>query len=186
MLFLGQVGEVEIDGKCPGDELSPIKRPASHQRRDLITGRVRRRATVRGAILASSSRASAVPQGAITRGGPAGGDHRQPQPLDIVEQVLATGLAQHLAKQIAEQPDIPAHRLGHLLPVGIPAHAVGVACHAARFAAHLPAGIPAHGRQPSDHVLHLAGRPTAMTASLAISVPLRAAGRWPEAANLSA
>ena len=54
-------------------------------------------------------------------------DHGPPQPLDVVEQALAAGLAEHLAQQVAEQPDIPAHRRRHVLAVGVPAHDARVA-----------------------------------------------------------
>ena len=60
-------------------------------------------------------RASGTAAGRAGSGGAVagpGGDHRLAQPLDVVEQILAAGLAQHLAEQIAEQPDIAAHPPG--------------------------------------------------------------------------
>ena len=38
--FLGQVGQVEVDGERPGDQLGPVQRPAGHQRGDLVPGRI--------------------------------------------------------------------------------------------------------------------------------------------------
>ncbi len=56
-------------------------------------------------------------------GGRTGGDHRVPQPLDVGEQVRPGGLADHLAEHLAEQPDVPAHRLGQLSGIALPAGA---------------------------------------------------------------
>ena len=107
--FLGQVGQVEVDGERPGHQLGPVQRPAGHQRRDLVPGRIRGRA-----------RPSPAP-GSLARPLPAAGvDHRVPQPLGVVQQLLAAGLAQHLAQQAAEQPHVAAQRRGQLLPVGVP------------------------------------------------------------------
>jgi hypothetical protein len=50
-----------------------------------------------------------------------------PQPLHVVEQVLASGLAQYLSEKVAEQTDIPAHRRRYVLTVGVPAHPASVA-----------------------------------------------------------
>ena len=49
---------------------------------------------------------AAMPSLAGSRPVAAGLDDRPAQPLDVVEQVLATGFAQHLAEQAAEQPDV--------------------------------------------------------------------------------
>ena len=48
-----------------------------------------------------------------------GRDDRLAQPFHVVEQILAAGVAQHLAEHVAEQPDVPAHPPGQLLPVGV-------------------------------------------------------------------
>ena len=56
-------------------------------------------------------------------GGRTGGDHRVPQPLDVGEQVRPVGLADHLAEHLAEQPDVPAHRLGQLGGIALTAGA---------------------------------------------------------------
>jgi hypothetical protein len=56
-----------------------------------------------------------------------GSDDRPPQPFHVIEQLLAARLSQHLAEQVSEQADIPAHRLRHVLTVGVPAHAASVA-----------------------------------------------------------
>ena len=105
--FLGQVGQVEVDGERPGHQLGPVQRPAGHQRRDLVPGRVRVRARAQPGI-----RAAGLPT--------AGVDNRVPQPLGVVQQLLAAGFAQHLAQQAAEQPHVAAQRRGQLLPVGVP------------------------------------------------------------------
>jgi hypothetical protein len=55
------------------------------------------------------------------------GDDGPPQPLHVVEQVLAARLAEYLAEQVAEQADVPAHRRRHVLAVGVPAHQASVA-----------------------------------------------------------
>ena len=62
-----------------------------------------------------SAAPSELPPGEPTSGGAVAGpgrDHRLAQSLDVVEQVLAAGLAQHLAEHVAEQPDIAAHPPG--------------------------------------------------------------------------
>ena len=98
--FLGQVGQVEVDREGLGHQLGAGQRPARHQRRDLVTGQV---GVVSGRL---------VP----------GRDDRTAQPFDVVEQVLAARLADHLTEQVTEEPDIPAQRDGQLLAVRFPAH----------------------------------------------------------------
>ncbi len=97
--LLGQVGEMEIHGERPGHQLGPVQRPAGHQRRDLVPAPV-------------GARAGSVPAPGL--------DHRPAQPLGVVQEILAAGLAQHLAQDPAEQPYIAPHRRGQLLAVGIP------------------------------------------------------------------
>ena len=46
--LLGQIREVEVDGERPGHQFRPVQRPAGHQGRDLIAGRVRVRVPVAG------------------------------------------------------------------------------------------------------------------------------------------
>ncbi len=98
--FLGQVGQVEIDRECLGDQFGAVQRPARDQCRDLVAGQV----------------------GLVPRRILPGRDDRAAQPLHVVEQVLAAGFADHLAEQVTEEPDIPAQRDRQLLPVGLPAH----------------------------------------------------------------
>jgi hypothetical protein len=83
--------------------LGPCQRPAGHQRGDLVAGQV-----------------GLVPRWRVLPGR----DDRVPQPFHVVEQVLAAGLADHLAEQVTKEPDIPAHQRRQLLPVRLPAH-----CH---------------------------------------------------------
>ena len=98
--FLGQVGQVEVDGECLGHQLGAGQRPARHHGRDLVAGQVGR---VSGRLLP-------------------GRDDRAAQPLGVVEQVLAARLADHLTEQVAKQPDIPAQWDGQFLAVRFPAH----------------------------------------------------------------
>ena len=98
--FLGQVGQVEVDGECLGHQLGAGQRPARHQRRDLVAGQV---------DLVSWR---LVP----------GRDDRVAQPFHVVEQVLAARLADHLTEQVTEEPDIPAQGDGQFLAVRFPAH----------------------------------------------------------------
>jgi len=61
-----------------------------------------------------------------------GRDDRVPQPFHVVEQILAAGLADHLAEQVTEKPDVPAHQRGQLLPVRLPGHAPSASLLAVR------------------------------------------------------
>ncbi len=85
------------------------------------------------ALATSSARASGQPATSAAISSPArsglvprrplpGRDDRAPQPFHVVEQVLAAGLADHLAEQVPEQPDIPAQWDRQLGPVTFPAH----------------------------------------------------------------
>ena len=79
------------------------------------------------------------------------GDDGAPQPLHVVEQVLAARLAEHLAEQVAEQADIPAHRRRHVLAVGVPAHQASVATAARATVAGTTGREPRggnHGAEP--------------------------------------
>ena len=98
--FLGQVGQVEVDGEGLGHQFGAGQRPARHQRRDLVAGQV----------------------GLVPRRLVPGRDDRAAQPFHVVEQALAARLADHLAEQVAEQPDIPAQWDGQFLAVRFPAH----------------------------------------------------------------
>ena len=136
--FLGQVGQVEVDGERPGHQLGPVQRPAGHQRGDLVPGRVRVRARAQ-----PRTRAAGLPA--------AGVDHRVPQPLGVVQQLLAAGFPEHLAQQAAEQPDVAAQRRGQLLPVGIPGRGGsgrgrGILAHPASLVA--PCVGPVNPRRP--------------------------------------
>jgi hypothetical protein len=44
-------------------------------------------------------------------------DHRVPEPLHVGQQPGAAGVADDLTEDVAEQPDVAAHRLGEGGPV---------------------------------------------------------------------
>jgi len=46
-------------------------------------------------------------------------DHRVPEPLHVGQQLRAAGVADDLTEDVAEQPDLAAHRLGEGGPVPI-------------------------------------------------------------------
>jgi len=98
--FLGQVGQVEVDRECLGHQFGASQWPARHQRRDLVAGQV----------------------GLVSRWLVPGGDDRAAQPFHVVEQALAARLADHLAEQVAEEPDIPPQGDGQFLAVRFPGH----------------------------------------------------------------
>ena len=100
LLLFGQVGQVEVDGEGAGDLLGALPGPGGDERRDGVAGggRLRRRKV----------------------GYAAGLDHRAPQPLHVREQVRPVGLGDDLAEDVAEQPDVPPHRLGQLGRVSFP------------------------------------------------------------------
>ena len=93
LLFLGQVGQVEVDGERSGYRLGPAERPALHQRGDLVVG----------------FRAGRQPRG----------DDPVPQILDVIEQILTCLLADDLAEDLAQQPDVPPHGRRELPAVGV-------------------------------------------------------------------
>ena len=101
LVFFGQVGQVEVNGKRAGYGFGPGYGPARDQRGDLVVGRVPGFSTGVAIVLA-------------------GGDHPAPQLLDIGQEILALGFTDDLAEDIAEHPDVPAHRLGNLQAVGGP------------------------------------------------------------------
>ena len=103
LLLFGQVGQVEVHGERAGDLLGPLPRPRGDQRRDRLARRHGlRRSPVRRRT---------------------GVDHRVPQPLHVGEQVRPGGLYDHLAEDVAEQPDVPAHLLRQLRGITLPARA---------------------------------------------------------------
>ena len=83
-MLLGQVGEVEVDGERMRDGLRALQRPGGDQGRDLASGIIPRIGTPRR-------------------------DDQVPEMLHVIEQVLAAGLAEHIAEHATEQPDIAAH-----------------------------------------------------------------------------
>ena len=93
LLFLGQVGQMEVDSERSGYRLGPAERPAVDQRGDLVVG----------------FRAGRQPRG----------DDPMPQILDVIEQVLARLLADDLAEDLAQQPDVSAHGRRELPAVGV-------------------------------------------------------------------
>ena len=109
MLF-GQVGQVEVDGEGPGDLLGRLQAPGRDQPGDLVSGRVGGRA--------GSSRAVGrvpVPLAAARL------DHGTPQPLHVGQQLRPGRIADDLAEDVAEQPDITPHRLRQRGAVSFPA-----------------------------------------------------------------
>jgi len=91
-VFLGQVGQVEVDGEGPGHLLGLLQAPGRDQRGDLVAG-----VTVAVARI----------------------DDRVPEPLHVGQQPGAAGVADDLTEDVAEQPDVAAHRLGEGSPVAI-------------------------------------------------------------------
>ncbi len=90
--LLGQVGQVEVDGERLGDQLGAVQRPPGDQGGDPVPARAR------------------AASGVLRRR--AGGDDGAPQLLHVVEQVLAAGVADHLAEQVGEQPDVASQGCG--------------------------------------------------------------------------
>ena len=92
LVFLGQVGQVEVHGEGARHLLGPVQVPGRDQGRDRVAGRV-----VVGPLLV------------------AGLDYRVPEPLDVGQQVragLRVRIADHFAEDVAEEADVAAHRLG--------------------------------------------------------------------------
>ena len=88
LMFLGQVDEVEVDGEGPGHLLGPVQVPGADQGRDRVRGAVTRLV--------------------------AGIDHDVPEPLHVGQHVragLRVRVADDLPEDVAQQPDVAAHRL---------------------------------------------------------------------------
>ena len=98
LMFLGQVGQVEVDGEGAGHLLGPVQVPRGDQHRDRVPGRIRR----------------------LIAGVPAGLDHRVPQLLHVGQQLRADRIADDLAEDVAEQPDVASHLLRQPGPVPVP------------------------------------------------------------------
>ena len=86
--LLGQVGEVEVAGEGARDPLGLVEAPARDQ------------LLCRALLLVAH----------------AGRDHGAAKLLDILQQLHAALLGEHLAEQVAEQPHLLAEGLRHLLP----------------------------------------------------------------------
>jgi hypothetical protein len=108
MLF-GQVDQVKVDGERPGYLFGRRQAPGRNQLRDLVPGRIGARLPVT---------ALAAPRL----------DHRVPQPLHVGQQLLACGVPDDLAEDVAEQPHIVPHRLRQRGAVPLPGP-VHVAVH---------------------------------------------------------
>ena len=96
LVLLGQVGQVEVHGEGARHLLGPVQVPGGDQGRDRVAGRVLAPLVVVAALLV------------------AGLDHRAPQPLHVGQQVragLRVRIADDLAEDVAEQPDVAAHQL---------------------------------------------------------------------------
>ncbi len=90
VVLLGEVRQVEVAGEGPGDLLGALEREAGDD-----VGRLGQR------------------RAAVVR--PVGADGQLAQPLDVVQQVLPAGLAQHRAEQPAQQADVLTQQVGHLV-----------------------------------------------------------------------
>lgn len=97
MVLLGEVREVEVARERARDLLGPLARESLDERLGLLE-RLATRLVVRP-------------------------DRQLAQALDVGEQVRPAGLAQHRPEQPAEQPDVVAERLGHVV-AGEPAPGV--------------------------------------------------------------
>ena len=107
-MFFGQVDQVKVDGEGPGDLFGRRQAPGRDQLRDLVR-------------LSFSPPASPV---LLT----AGRDHGAPQPFDVGEQTRPGGVADDLAEDAGEHPDIVPHRLGQrgAIPIPVPVHGQSV------------------------------------------------------------
>ena len=101
LVLFGQVGQVKVDGEGAGHLLGCLEAPRRDQRRDLVT--------VRRVLVALAV---------------AGLDYRTPQPLHVGQQLRPGGIADDLAEDVAEQPDIAPHRLRQrgAVPLSFPVH----------------------------------------------------------------
>ena len=88
LVLFGQVGQVKVDGEGASDLLGRLQAPRRDQRRDLLTVR-------RVLVPLASARL----------------DHGVSQPLHVGQQLRPGGIADDLAEDVAEQPDIAPHRL---------------------------------------------------------------------------
>ena len=91
-MFFGQVDQVKVDGEGPGDLLGARQAPGRDQLRDLVR-------------LSFSPPVSPVLFSA-------GRDHRAPQPFHVGEQIRPGRVADDVAEDAGEHPDIVPHRLG--------------------------------------------------------------------------
>ena len=109
LVLFGQVDQVKVDGEGAGHLLGPVQAPGRHQRRDLVPGGVGRRRAVSQVL---------VPLAAARL------DHGPPQPLHVGQQLRPVGIADDLAENVAEQPDVAPHRLRQRgpVPVSFPVH----------------------------------------------------------------
>src|SRR6266568_4162465 len=113
LMLFGQVGQVEVDGEGPGDLLGRLQAPGRDQLGDLVPGPAGGRTVSHRAV-----RRVPVPLTAARL------DHGTPQPLDVVQQLRPGRIADDLAEDVAEQPDIAPHRLRQRssVPVPFPVH----------------------------------------------------------------
>jgi len=96
LVFLGQVGQVKVDGEGPGDLLGLVQAPGCDQPDDLVAGRGQ-------VVFLALARL----------------DHRPAEPLHVGQQLRPAGVADDRAENVAEQPDVTAHRLGERGPVAV-------------------------------------------------------------------
>ncbi len=98
LVLLGQVGQVEVDGEGPGHLLGLLQAPGRDQPGDLVAG-----------VIPPTSPAPFM----------ARIDHRVPEQFHVGQQPGSAGVADDLTEDVAEQPDLAAHRLGEGSPVSI-------------------------------------------------------------------
>ena len=92
---------MKVDGEGPGHLLGLLQVPGRDQPDDLVAGR-----------------------GLVVFLALARLDHRAPEPLHVGQQFRSAGVADDLAEDVAEQPDVAAHRLGQrgAIPITGPLH----------------------------------------------------------------
>ena len=104
LVLLSQVRQVKVDSEGPRHCLCPGQRPACYQRRNFG--------------ICSGCRATAAAGAGLVL---AGSDYPVAQVLDVVEQIPAIRLGDHLTQDLAKQPDVPPHCGRHPPRIRVPA-----------------------------------------------------------------
>ena len=107
LVLLGQVGQVKVDGEGAGDLLGLVQTPGRDQRSDLVT-----------------AGGTTVQPGASSSRSPGGPRSRRAAAAPRRPAARAGGVADDLAEDVAEQPDIASHRLRQrgAVPLSFPVH----------------------------------------------------------------